>query len=725
MASQSASPSSSDPQFAGDNASVVRWLRIALLASVLVPALAYVAVAAWALERARIDAEHTAARASQLALTHVTRAFAVAEAVASRVGAVTGAPDDEVRADEVEIRRRMADMASGIPAVVNLNVWDAQGRSLARSDEPIDPAASAADRPYFKEMRDPSLKVGVSEVLIGRQTGRELFNVSVRRPSPDGSFRGVVAVSMAPTYFREYYLSLASDDPRLASFALIRTDGQTLARWPPDDAEPSRVRPSSPSLARLQAGEAAGIHITPSEDGREARVVSFRRVPGYPVYVVAGFSRDAMFADWLRFLWLMAAVIAPIAAGMACVTWVALKKTRLEQAASLALREEGRRRLLAEQSMMEAQRLETLAVLTGGVAHDFNNLLAIVQTNLHVHRKRHPEQAGNPQLEAMGRAIRAGVRLTRQLLSFSRKQALKPETIRLQSWLPNTAELVQATLGAGITAGFEVEPGASPIHVDAAELELALINLAVNAKHAMPDGGRLQVRARNAEAPDASGAARVVISVQDGGIGIAPEVLPRVIEPFFTTRQRGAGSGLGLSQVHGFCNQAGGALEIESTVGAGTTVHMFFPALAAGDATAAVQPAGERAPLRLSGRVLLVEDNEDVGVSAQTMLADAGLDVVRVKSAQAALDYLASPEGPPDVVLSDIAMPGSLNGIGLAFRLRETWPKLPVLLTTGYAEQLSLAASGGFEVIPKPAAPEDVLRRIGERLAERVDATAK
>ncbi|MEF7612576.1 response regulator [Aquincola sp. MAHUQ-54] len=691
---------------------LVRWLRTVLLAAVIVPGAAFVGMAGWALERARTDAEDTTARASQMALSHVQRTFAVAEEIGRRAAAATAGDDDEVRADEAALHQRLNDIVAGVPALVNLNVWDAAGRAVARSDQRIDPGASAGDRTYFTEMQDRSIDVGISEVIVGRQTGRELFNVTLRRPSPDGSFRGVVAVSLAPSYFRSYYESIAADDPRLASFALIKTDGSILARWPPAEAGRQRVAPGAQTLARIQAGEDAGVLVTRVGTGREARLLSFRRVPGYPVYVVAGFSRDAMFADWLRLLWLLAAVLLPVSAGLAGVAWVAIRKTRLEHEASAALREESRRRFQAEQAVMEAQKLETLAVLTGGVAHDFNNLLAIVQTNLHVHRRKHPALAEAPQLQAMARAIRAGVRLTRQLLSFSRKQALKPETIRLQAWLPHAAELLQSTLGRAVQAEFKVDADTASIHVDAGELELALINLALNARHAMPKGGTFRVSAFNDEAHPIAGRPAVNLCVQDDGAGIPADILPRVVEPFFTTRERGAGSGLGLSQVHGFCVQAGGRLDIDSTVGAGTRVCMRLPAVPPADAAPHVEELQAPVAQALRGSVLLVEDNEDVASSTQAMLTDAGLSVARARSAQAALDYLAQAPAPPDLVLSDIAMPGALNGIGLAFRLREERPDLPVLLTTGYAEQLSLAVSGGFEVLPKPTAPEDLLRRI-------------
>ncbi len=251
--------------------------------------------------------------------------------------------------------------------------------------------------------------------------------------------------------------------------------------------------------------------------------------------------------------------------------------------------------------------------------------------------------------------------------------------------------------------------------MDAAELELALINIALNAQHAMPGGGMLRIDARN-ESPS-----MVVLAVQDNGNGIAPEVLARAFEPFFTTKAAGTGSGLGLTQVNGLCTQAGGRASIDSAPGKGTCVSLHFPSAArAGDSAIEAPPA----PRLLQGSVLLVEDNDDVASATETLLYNAGLQVLRVHDADQALRQLAGTGPLPDLVLSDIAMPGQLDGIGLAFALRETWPTLPVLLTTGYAERIDEAVLGGFQVLAKPAPPEQMLATVAALLERAVAAAA-
>ncbi len=706
------------------------WLRAVLWGAFLVPLAAFVIAAWWGFERAREEAEAEVVHAGQLAYQHAQRTFDLASGIAARVDAASAGADDPRQA--AAVHQRLADMAAGLPSVVNLNVWDAAGRYLARSDiYPVDVSSTVSDRAYFRDWRDHRVgepaRLGISEVLIGRQTGRQIINATLPRASPDGGFRGVVAVSLSPAWFRDYYRSLTTEDPKLATFALIRTDGTLLARLPETTDGRTRVNRGSSVLARVMAGETAGRLVLPGAGGEPSRLVAFRRLEGYPLYVVAGFSREALFTGWARFVGLLAALLIPTTALLVCVTWVAIKRTRREQSTFEQLQEQIRRRAGAEKIMIESQKLETLAVVTGGVAHDFNNLLAIVNASLHVLKRRHPDIAQEKQVIAMSRAIQSGVRLTRQLLSFSRKQALRPETVRLQNWLPASEGLIQSTLGPNIGWSLMVASSTKPVRVDLGELELALINLVVNARHAMPAGGSIDVDVGNGplgqqpQAPHGIEASvpMVCVSVRDSGVGIPEALLSRVLEPFFTTREKGTGSGLGLSQVQGFCLQAGGFVRIESVVGSGTTVSMYLPAAAddngMADTSRPTVDAADDAP-PMEGRILLVEDNDAVASTTEMVLRSAGLTVLRTATADEALTHLRSAAVQPDVVLSDIAMPGSLNGIALAFELRKSRPNLPVLLTTGYTEQVEEATAGGLLVLPKPIAPEEMLAELRKLL---------
>ena len=687
------------------------WLRAVLWGSLLIPLTAFVAASWWGYERAVADAQAAAERAAVLVQAHAQRNFAIARDIARRADQAASGDDDQVKAHEAQIHVRLSDMVAGLPSVVNLNVWDADGRPLVRSDRfpGGDHVIPIKDRSYFVQQRESPVPLGISDVLVGRQTGRELMNVTIRRNTPDGRFAGIVSVSLAPAFFADYYRSLSAENPTLARFALVRTDGAVLAVWPAAEPGTRQVALNDEVFARVKAGDRAGRLVVRSQRDGQLRFVSYQRVDDLPLYVVAGVSRSAMLAGWLRFVGLLAAVVVPVSAGLAYVSVVALRKTRREQAITAALSEAVRRRATAEKGMLESQKLETLAQLTGGVAHDFNNLLAIVSSSLHVHRHLHPELAEERHVQAMARAVQSGTRLTRQLLSFSRKQALRPEQILLQVWLPGAEGLLRSTLGSRVEMHIAVEADVCPVEVDLAELELALINLCLNARHAMPGGGALRIGARN-EGASEDGTTMVVVAVKDTGVGIPPEVLPRVFEPFFTTRIKEAGSGLGLAQVQGFCAQAGGRVRISSEPGQGTTVEMVLPAMARGVTEPASASAG--ALETLAGHLLLVEDNEDVASSTAAILQAAGLRVTHHWSADAALLALQSGDVVPDVILSDIEMPGRLSGMDLAFRVRELWPRLPLVLITGFAKQLEEALEGGLRVLPKPTPPRDLLREL-------------
>jgi signal transduction histidine kinase/ActR/RegA family two-component response regulator len=360
----------------------------------------------------------------------------------------------------------------------------------------------------------------------------------------------------------------------------------------------------------------------------------------------------------------------------------------------------------AHRAVVQNQRLEAIGQLTGGVAHDFNNLLMVVNTNVHLLRARHPALAEDPQLVRIDRAVATGSKLTRQLLAFARRQPLRPQVIDLAVAVPELMDLIRPSLSAQVKAHCHVEPGTACVAVDPAEFELAIINLAVNAKDAMPAGGTLTIRAGNVQADELRGRPGVRIDVSDTGHGIPPEIVDKVFEPFFTTKEVGRGTGLGLSQVYGLADQAGGTARIRSALGQGTTVSILLPAAERGQERDATLPglAGQR----LDCDVLLVEDNGELAQAGRELLAQAGCRVRHVATGDEALAVLG--QGPvPEVVLSDIRMPGGVDGLALAGRIRAAWPRVQVVLMTGYTAELGAARAAGLDVLSKPASPEQLL----------------
>jgi signal transduction histidine kinase/CheY-like chemotaxis protein len=378
----------------------------------------------------------------------------------------------------------------------------------------------------------------------------------------------------------------------------------------------------------------------------------------------------------------------------------------------------------AEQRASMNQRVEALGRLTGGVAHDVNNLLGVISNSAYLIERR-TEQLPELQapLAATMRAVEAGRRLTQHLLRFAGRHATRPERVDLALALPEMRELLQIVLGKRIAIEVQVAPGTPPIVVDAGELELALINLALNARDALqkpgPEGGHVWLEASNSvedDIPDLAPGRFVAITFTDDGHGIDEAVASRVFEPFFTTKPSGRGSGLGLSQVHGFCAEAGGLARIASTPGLGTTVTLLLPAEGA---VAAPPPPRERAVptagADLAGlRVLVVEDNEALGDVTGALLRSYGSVVQLARSGEQALG-LVDTEPPFDAVLSDIVMPGGMDGIALAQTLRQRFPRLAIVLITGYSQ--TRVPVEQFPLLHKPCNPGDLVTALREAVS--------
>lgn len=385
-------------------------------------------------------------------------------------------------------------------------------------------------------------------------------------------------------------------------------------------------------------------------------------------------------------------------------------------AANAALKAEVAERERAEAALVHAQKLQAVGLLAGGVAHHFNNLLTVVLGNLQLARRRLNDNAVVERLLAAATSgAERGAEVVKQLLTFSRQQVLEARVVDVAAWMAGASPLISSALRGDIKVEVDVAPGVSRIRIDPAQLELALLNLAVNARDAMPTGGVLRLSAANRNVHDdrlGLHGAYVVISVADTGEGVDPELVSRVFEPFFTTKELGPGAGLGLSQVHGFVHQSGGAIDLESVVGQGTTFHIYLPAVAEALTQAGDTPAAPQLPKDASGRVLVVDDDVEVADLTGQLLEGYGYVVKLVHRAKAALELLDRGE-PVDLVFSDIIMPG-MNGIQLAQEVRRRFPRLPILLATGYSEAMPDAAAMGLTVVTKPYDDAMLCARLGE-----------
>ena len=355
------------------------------------------------------------------------------------------------------------------------------------------------------------------------------------------------------------------------------------------------------------------------------------------------------------------------------------------------------------EQLAHAQKIEALGRLTGGIAHDFNNILMVVGGQSEILAQRLSNPQDRRAIEAIADATKRGEALTRQMLTFSRRQRLEPSIVHFGQQIERTRSLLISSLNPNVSVMHAVAPNLWPIAVDPPGFDLALLNLVINARDAMPEGGVVTIAAENVRlakgevTPDLEGEF-VAISVTDTGVGIPDDVLPNVFDPFFTTKAPDKGTGLGLSQVHGFAHASGGAVAIASTLGKGTSVTLYFPRVE--DEGRREEEPKRGAMHKGAGLILVVDDNPEVANVSASLLEQLGYRVKIAHSAAAALDELKSGES-FDLVFSDIVMPGAMNGIELARAGKQLYPELPFLLATGYSEA-ALSAGDEFTILHKP-----------------------
>jgi PAS domain S-box-containing protein len=347
-------------------------------------------------------------------------------------------------------------------------------------------------------------------------------------------------------------------------------------------------------------------------------------------------------------------------------------------------------------ALFQSQKLQALGELTGGIAHDFNNLMTVIRGSADLLRRDDlPDEKRKRYLAAIMETADRATTLTSHLLAFGRRQALKPEVIDLNLRLDAFGEVLGRTLGGGVEVKLDLAPSLWPVEVDTTQLETALLNAAFNARDAMPGGGTITLSTANVEGAEED---CVAVAISDTGEGMSDEVLARAFEPFYTTKPVGKGTGLGLSQIHGFAAQSGGRAEIKSGPGEGTTIRLLLPRSNKAVADAPALP--ESRPAHSGATVLVVEDNDHVREFALSLLDEMGYRVLAAASAEEALLLLDRGE-PIDVVFSDVVMPG-LSGVDLARVAREKRPCLPVLLASGYSEEIVAGAGASFEFVRKP-----------------------
>jgi two-component system NtrC family sensor kinase len=699
---------------------VLRSLRALLLAAALVPLAIFGIFAYQNRQEVLQHGEERARRTLDILHEHARNVFRTHEMVLQHLDdRIAGMSWDEVTRSE-ELHHYLKAMVKRMPEISSIWLIDREGKHRSSSLKYPTPLMDVSDRDYFQAEKEHDAGTVIGEPAIGKVTGTPFFSVARRRSSPSGAFDGVVSVSIEPSFFDNFYKGIVPEPNR--AIVLVRADGAVLARDPAAKQVLYTYGPESTFMRAFAAAASGVLTATGDMDGIK-RLYAFRKLDGYPVYIMLGLGRNEILAQWYRNIAQYALFGTPAWLLLVLAAWVALQRANKEAAAAVVLQQEMERRESAEKALLQSQKLEAIGQLTGGIAHDFNNLLTVVSGNLElIVPKLHCDAVQLRRLEAVQHAAQRGARLTKQLLAFARRQSLEPEKIDLAAGMKDISELLNRSLRGDIRTELRLAPGLWRIDVDRAQLEMAILNIAVNARDAMPAGGLLTVEARNvtvgAATDRAAPSARsvfgsglearglevrgdfVALSIADTGEGIPPAILKRVFEPFFTTKEVGSGTGLGLSQVYGFAKQSGGDISIDSEIGRGTRVTLYLPRARCAPAPA-VGLASEPMRDTISSTIVVVEDDVMVAEVVQSMLEEAGHRVHTVGSAQEALHYILAGH-PVGLLFSDIVMPGGMSGVELARELQKRKPHLPILLTTGFSDIAANAVDSGFPLLRKP-----------------------
>jgi two-component system NtrC family sensor kinase len=482
-----------------------------------------------------------------------------------------------------ELHRFLSNLET-LPQIGAVLVIDPQGQMRA-SGSPLPAAvADVSNRDAFVAQRDRDAGIFIGREHIDQLTGLSDFDISRRRSTADESFGGVIIISANPSYFANFFSTISRDEN--FSALLLRNDGSVLVRYPPLP-RPRVFSSETPVMQAIAAEPDRGLFWSRGGTDGIKRLFGYQRIGGHPLYVAFGIPSQGVLAQWgANFVdYLLFAV--PASLGLFCMTLFAVRQLQQQRVATWRwratarrLNREMRRRTRAEAELHQAQKMEALGQLTGGVAHDFNNLLTVLQGCLEILSGRQREPTLQARVEMALGTVERGERLTSQLLAFARRKPLTVARLDLNDTLRQMAELIARTVGSKVRVQTNFASDLWPVDADATQFELAVINLAINSRDAMPEVGVLGVRTFNATLPEGAlgeGGDFVGLEISDTGTGMPPEILTRAFEPFFTSKGPGKGTGLGLSLVYGFARQSGGSASIRSEVGRGTAVTLLLP----------------------------------------------------------------------------------------------------------------------------------------------------
>jgi signal transduction histidine kinase len=567
----------------------IEMLRLLLVATILLPLVLGAFAAYLSYLKNDQSATKSASEAVAVAAENTTKVLDTHLLVAARINDfLRDMTDDQIHASEEELHDRITQQIAGLPQVAAAWVVDATGHELVSARVyPVNRSLELANREDFKALQNSGARTFVW-MLRARNldTGdyQPYFTVSLRRDTSDGKFNGVIIVAVSGSYFASFYNSLLGGTERYTA-SVLKDDGTVLARYPEPAGSPVPEQPD-PLLARAIANEAqSGVaeEGTPFDGGR---VVAVKRVANYPVYVTIERKKASILQEWGRSVIGYAVIGVSAAIALIGLSFLALWRTRREQSALAEASQAIARRAALEMQLHRAQRLEAVGLLTAGIAHDFNNLLTIVSGNVELLEATLDDGDNRRQkmLTAAKDACERAAALSKRLLGFARHEPVNPRSTDVNDIVVNTLELPWKT-GDRIKGEFRLGDELWPVSVDPDQLATALLNLAFNARDAMPKGGRLVVETTNfvvddlddAEAVGVAPGAYVGIFVTDTGHGMTEEIRQKALDPFFTTKDPGKGTGLGLALVNAFATRSGGCCTIDSEPGKGTTIKIYLP----------------------------------------------------------------------------------------------------------------------------------------------------
>ena len=694
----------------------LRLLKTMLVASIAIPVAIFTYASGVAYRDAFVRADEQLEGRLDIISEYASRIFQSVDLTFTSVDTLVGdLSDDAIKASEQSLHLKLSKLEKSLVAVDGILIVDKSGHTLVSSAiYPIPANVGVADRDYFIAQAERDAGTYVGAILRPRIRTDAFFGVSRRRPPRGGEFSGIIMVSVVPRVFLDFFTQLARDTD--ANFSIVRKDGVIIARHPEPPGDISRFGPGSGFIHSVAANPDGGIVTSMSVDGFERRI-GFRRLGYSDLYVSAGLPTHAIISEWLRAMATHLIFGLPATAFLFVLVLLTMRRTR-------AFYAEADRRELAEQALRQSQKMEAVGQLTGGVAHDFNNLLTIIIGNLGIAKRGVVEARAERALDNALVGAERAAQLTQRLLAFSRRQPLNPRVIDVNKLITSISDLLTRTLGENIELETISGAGLWKAEVDASELESTLLNLALNARDAMPDGGKLTIETSNAylddeycrQHEDLVPGQYILIAITDNGAGMSAETIDRAFEPFYTTKEAGKGTGLGLSQVYGFMKQSDGHVKIYSEPGEGTTIKLYLPrrdgdeaGISADDQAGSDRGRGET--------ILIVEDDDGVRQYASEILRDLNYQIIEAKDSATALRLLDAKKE-FDLLLTDVVLPGK-NGRELADEIERRRPGTKVIFMTGYSRNAIVhhgRLDRGTELIQKPLIERVLARKIRQVL---------